>query len=63
MGIGEGGGSSYLFNLHDFCAREHLWSGTVAGALKLLQQNGYLTLTDAQDNPARILFCLSRAEL
>ena len=27
VGIGEGGGSSYLFNLHDFCAREHLWSG------------------------------------
>ena len=63
VGIGEGGGSSYLFNLHDFCAREHLWSGTVAGALKLLQQNGYLTLTDAQDNPARILFCISRDEL
>ena len=34
VGIGEGGGSSYLFNLHDFCARERLWSGTVAGALK-----------------------------
>ena len=32
-------------------------------ALRLLQQNGYLTLTDAQDNPARIMFCISRDEL
>ena len=63
IGIGDGGGGSYLFNIHEFCAREHLYSGTVAGALKLLQQNGYLTLTDAQDNPARILFCVSRDEL
>ncbi len=63
IGIGDGGGASFLFNIHEFCAREHLYSGTVAGALKLLQQNGYLTLTDAQDNPARILFCVSRDEL
>ena len=63
IGIGDGGGCSYLFNLHDFCARERLWSGTVQSALRLLQQNGYLTLTDAQDNPARIMFCISRDEL
>ena len=63
IGIGDGGGGSFLFNIHEFCAREHLYSGTVAGALRLLQQNGYLTLTDAQDNPARILFCISRDEL
>ena len=32
-------------------------------ALKLLQQNGYMTLTDAQENPARVMFCVSRDEL
>ena len=32
-------------------------------ALKLLQQNGYMTLTDAQENPARIMFCISRDDL
>ncbi len=32
-------------------------------ALKLLQQNGYMTLTDAQENPARIMFCVSRDDL
>ncbi|MFQ7056690.1 MAG: RecQ family zinc-binding domain-containing protein, partial [Alistipes sp.] len=28
-----------------------------------LQQNGYMTLTDAQENPARIMFCVSRDDL
>ena len=51
IGIGDGGEASFLFNIHDFCARERLYSGTVTSALKLLQQNGYMTLTDAQENP------------
>ncbi len=63
IAIGDGARSALGFNIHDFCAREHLYIGTVQSALKLLQQNGYLTLTDAQDNPARILFCVSRDDL
>ena len=63
IGIGDGAEASFLFNIHDFCAREHLYSGTVVSALKLLQQNGYMTLTDAQENPARIMFCVSRDDL
>ena len=63
VGVGDGAGASFLFNIHDFCSRQHLYSGTVASALKLLQQNGYLTLTDAQENPARILFCVGRDDL
>ena len=63
VGIGDGAQASFLFNIHDFCARERLYSGTVTSALKLLQQNGYMTLTDAQENPARVMFCVSRDEL
>ena len=63
IGIGDGEQASFVFNIHDFCAREHLYSGTVVSALKLLQQNGYMTLTDAQENPARIMFCVSRDDL
>ena len=63
VGIGDGAGASMLFNIYDFCAREHLYAGTVQSALKLLQQNGYLTLTDVQDNPARVMFCVSRDDL
>ena len=63
IGFGEGEGASMLFNIFDFCAKEHLYVGKVQSALKLLQQNGYLTLTDAQDNPARIMFSVSRDDL
>jgi len=38
-GSGDGAEASFLFNIHDFCAREHLYSGTVQSALKLLQQH------------------------
>lgn len=63
IGIGEGEGLSMIFNIFDFCSREHLYAGLVQSALKLLQQNGYLTLTDVQDNPARLMFCISRDDL
>ncbi len=63
IGIGDGAEASFVFNIHDFCAREHLYGGTVQSAMKLLQQNGYLTLTDAQENPARLMFCVSRDDL
>ena len=63
IGIGDGEQASFVFNIHDFCAKFRLFGGKVASALKLLQQNGYMTLTDAQDNPARGMFCVSRDEL
>lgn len=63
IAIGDGGGASFAFNLYEFCAREHLYEGTVSCAIKLLQLNGYLTLTDERENPARILFTVSRDDL
>lgn len=63
IAIGDGAQSSFLFNLRDFCAREHLYAGLVQNALKILSQNGYMTLLDEAANPARILFCVSRDDL
>ena len=63
IAIGDGGGASFAFNIFDFCAREHLYEGMVTCAIKLLQLNGYLTLTDAREHPARILFTVSRDDL
>lgn len=63
VAIGDGEGASFAFNIYDFCAREHLYEGVVTCAIKLLQLNGYLTLTDARENPARILFTVSRDDL
>ena len=61
--IGDGLYSSFIFNIHEFCVRERLFGGKVRAALKLLQQNGYMTLTEELENPARILFCISRDDL
>lgn len=63
VAIGDGALASYPFNIHDFCAREHYYHGTVRSAVELLEQNGYLHLTDEMENPARILFCVSRDDL
>lgn len=63
VAVGDGYASSFVFNIHEFCSREHIFIGRVKAAIKLLQQNGYLTLTDEADNPARIMFCVSRDDL
>ena len=63
VAVGDGYQASFVFNIHDFCRREHIYIGKVRAALKLLEQNGYMTLTEEMENPARILFCVSRDEL
>ncbi|MBQ2844273.1 MAG: RecQ family ATP-dependent DNA helicase [Alistipes sp.] len=63
IAIGDGAQTSHLFNIFEFCARNHRYEGTVESAIKLLQLNGYITLTDAQENPARVMFMVSRDEL
>lgn len=63
IAIGDGAQNSHLFNIFEFCARNHRYEGTVESAIKLLQLNGYMTLTDAQENPARVMFMVSRDEL
>lgn len=63
VAVGDGHMASFVFNIHDFCRRERLYAGKVVSALKLLQQNGYMTLTDEEDNPARIMFCVGRDDL
>ena len=63
VAIGDGFQSSFIFNIHDFAAREHIFTGKVQSALKILQQNNYLTLTEEMENPARIIFCVSRDDL
>ncbi len=63
IAIGDGAQTSHLFNIFEFCARNHRYEGTVESTIKLLQLNGYMTLTDAQENPARVMFMVSRDEL
>jgi ATP-dependent DNA helicase RecQ len=60
VAIGDAKGVSFAFNIYDFCHRERLYEGKVISALKILEQNGYMTFIDQNDNPAKLMFTCSR---
>ncbi|MDD3107943.1 MAG: RecQ family ATP-dependent DNA helicase [Alistipes sp.] len=63
VAIGDGKGMATVFNVYDFAAKFHYFVPTVLNAIAILQQNGYLILTDEMDNPARLRFIVPRDEL
>lgn len=63
IAVGDGLYASMIFNIHEFCRREKIYIGTVRAVMDLLEQNNYLTLTEEMENPARIMFCISRDDL
>lgn len=63
VGIGEGREYSFDFNVYDFCRKYRLFSWTALNAIKILQSNDYMVLTDESDHPARVMFIVSRDNL
>ena len=63
IAIGDGAARSYVFNIQDFCYREKLFVQTVVSALDLLERNEYMSYVDVADNPARVIFKVSRDDL
>lgn len=63
IGVGDGKYASFAFDIQDFSRRSRMYTGTVLNSLKILQQNGYLSLSDEADNPPRILFLVGRDDL
>ncbi len=61
--IGDAEGCSFAFNIYDFCIRERLYAGRVRSALSLLEQNGYLSFIDQNDDHAKMMFECSRDNL
>ncbi|MEG1665060.1 MAG: ATP-dependent DNA helicase RecQ [Mucinivorans sp.] len=61
--IGGGKMEVYDFNLGEFAARKKFFSTTALNALKILELNGYLTLTEQMDHPTRIMMRLQRDAL
>jgi ATP-dependent DNA helicase RecQ len=61
--IGEGHEASFDFNVYDFSSKNRRFSATVLNAIKILQSNGYMVLTDESDHPARVVFRVSRDDL
>ena len=60
---GGGKGTSREFNLFEFCSKNRMYAATVHTAVKFLQMNGYMTLTDEAEHPPRIMFIVSRDDL
>ena len=63
--IAEGYGldAVFPFDLADFCAKFKLPMLVAYNSLKILQQAGYLELTDEQDNTSRVLFTVGKEDL
>ncbi len=63
IGIGEGKEQVFDFSLMDFAAYSKMYSLNVYSALKILELNGYIALTEEVDNPTRIRFKVGRDDL
>ncbi len=63
MGVGSGLDKVFAFDIADFCAKFKLPILISYNCLKILQQAGYLDLTDEQDNSSRVLFTVGKDDL
>ncbi len=61
--IGGGKGLSFDFNLADFSSQFRFNPFHAFSALKILEREGYIEVTDEMNNPSRIKFLLSRDDL
>ncbi len=61
--IGAGKGSVFDFNVFDFVSRYKLSIYSVYSALSILQQEGYMEVTDELNNPSLLRFLVSRDDL
>lgn len=60
LAIGAGVGESFDFDLQIFCAAYQLDQAPTHAALRLIEQEGWIALSDATGTPARVLVTASR---
>jgi len=63
MGVGSGLDRVFAFDLVDFCVKFRLPILISYNCLKILQQAGYIELTDEQDSSSRVLFTVLKDDL
>ena len=63
IGVGSGLDKVFAFDIGDFCTKFKLPILTTYSSLKLLQQAGYIELTDEQDSSSRLLFTVGKNDL
>ena len=63
VGVGSGLDVVFAFDIADFCAKFKLPILITYNCLKILQQAGYLELTDEQDSSSRVIFTVGKEDL
>ncbi|MEI8085933.1 MAG: ATP-dependent DNA helicase RecQ [Paludibacter sp.] len=63
MGVGSGLDKVFAFDIADFCIKFKLPILISYNCLKILQQAGYIELTDEQDSSSRVLFTVNKDDL
>ncbi|MEI6752728.1 MAG: ATP-dependent DNA helicase RecQ [Paludibacter sp.] len=63
MAVGSGLDSVFAFDIADFCSSFKLPILITYSSMKILQQAGYIELTDEQDSSSRVLFTVGKDDL
>jgi ATP-dependent DNA helicase RecQ len=63
IAYGEGAGVGREFNIYEFANAERLTVEQIKNSIKILAQNGYMSLSEERENSARLMFCVSREDL
>lgn len=63
IGVGSGLDAVFAFDIGDFCTKFKLPILITYSSLKLLQQAGYIELTEEQDSSSRVLFTVGKDDL
>lgn len=63
LAVGTGKDRTHEFVLNDYCQKYSLERITTFNALKFLEKEGYVTMSEALANPSRILILLNKEEL
>ncbi len=60
---GAGLGLNMALDMGDFCKKFNLNILVCFHAIRLLQQNGYMQMNEAFDEPAKVMFLMDKLEL
>lgn len=63
LAVGSGFEAVYPFDLQAFCKAYGLPLNMSYHALKMMEQAGYIVLSDALDNPSRLMFTVTKEDL
>lgn len=63
LAVGSGFEAVFPFDLQEFCKAYKLPLNMSYNALKIMEQAGYITLSDALDNPSRLMITVNKEEL